>query len=384
MKNALISGILGLLFMAGGFAVGFKMMPKPKPVVVAAPAPTTVTPPGAAVPMPTPDAISMDTLKKTSESMMALNLALSEREKRVNEREAKLQQEEDQIAAERNALDDSHAKFKAMFNDFQNRLQVVEANQQEQLQKQAELYYAMGPDAAIELIRATDDNTLTKLFAVMDTKPLAKLVDAWKTKYPDDSARLLRTLNNTGSVIDKSKIAINDSISNDATAPASAPTPTPDTAPAAAPDATAPAPTPAPDASTPAPAPAPADSNAPATDSSTPSNTPAPASDSTTPAPAPAPEATPDTTAPATPAPLAPPPEPAPKAPAQTSNPRTTDATEPDTNTPGATAAALNQPVDPTNIPVAQPATASDLSVDADLQLPRAKPVNVITATTSN
>ncbi len=376
MKNALISGILGLLFMGGGFAVGFKMMPKPKPVVVAAPAPTTVTPPGAAVPMPTPDAISMDTLRKTSESMMALNLALSEREKRVIEREAKLQQEEDQIAAERNALDATHVKFKAMFNDFQGRLQVVEANQQEQLQRQAELYYAMGPDQAIELIRATDDNTLTKLFAVMDTKPLAKLVGAWKTKYPDDSARLLRTLGNTGSVIDKSKIAINDSISNDATAPVPSTAPTPDAAPAAAPDATTPAPAPAPDASTPAPVPAPTDSSAPATDSSTP----APATGTTTPAPAPAP----DTTAPATPVPLAPPPEPAPKAPAQTSNPRTTDVTEPDTNTPGATAAALNQPVDPATIPVAQPASPSDLSVDADLQLPRAKPVNVITATTSN
>ena len=82
MKNALISGILGLLFMVGGFYAGFQMMPKPKPVVVTAPSPTEVKPAGAAVPMPVADAISMDTLKKTSQSMMDLNLALADREKR--------------------------------------------------------------------------------------------------------------------------------------------------------------------------------------------------------------------------------------------------------------------------------------------------------------
>ena len=189
MKNALITGILGLIFMAGGFAVGFKMMPVPKPIVVAPPPPTEVTPAGAAVPVPAPDAISMDTLKKTSQSMMDLNLALADREKRVTEREAKLQQEESEMAAERVAMDSSHEKFKAMFNDFQSRLELVEANQQEQLQKQAELYYAMGPDQAIEMIRAMDDSMVTRLFSVMDTKPLAKLVTAWKTKYPDEIGR---------------------------------------------------------------------------------------------------------------------------------------------------------------------------------------------------
>src|ERR1700679_897407 len=141
MKNALIAGIIGLLFMAGGFAAGFKMMPKTKPAPVAAAVPpATVTPPGAAVPMPTPEAISMDTLTKTSQSMMALNLALSDREKRVQEREDRVKQEEDEITAERQALDASHEKFKALFNDFQSRLQLVEANQLEQLQKQAEFY----------------------------------------------------------------------------------------------------------------------------------------------------------------------------------------------------------------------------------------------------
>ncbi len=139
----------------------------------------------------------METLKKTSESMMALNLALADREKRVAAREAKLQEEEEELADERATLDASHEKFKALFNDFQNRLELVEANQQEQLQKQVDLYNAMGPDQAIEMIRAMDDATVTRLFSVMDTKPLAKLMTAWKTKYPDDAARLLRTLANT-------------------------------------------------------------------------------------------------------------------------------------------------------------------------------------------
>ena len=92
MKNALITAVVGLLFMSAGFAVGFHLMPKPKPVPApVAAAPTMVTPPGAAVPVPVADAITLDTLKKTSESMMSLNVALAEREKRVAEREAKRQ-----------------------------------------------------------------------------------------------------------------------------------------------------------------------------------------------------------------------------------------------------------------------------------------------------
>ena len=367
MKNALISGIIGLLFMAGGFAVGFKMMPKPKAAPVVAAPPASVTPPGAAVPVPTPNAISMDTLKKTSESMMALNLALSDREKRVAAREAAVKEKEDELTAERAALDASHEKFKALFNDFQSRLQLVEANQMEQLQKQADLYNAMGPDQSIELIRTMDDDAMTRLFSVMDTKPLAKLVSAWKTKYPEDSQRLLRTLTNTAQVMDKDKMALNDPLSSN-------PLPPDTSAPASAPDAPAPSATPAPDATAPAPAP---DATAPAV---------APAPDSTTPSSAPAP--------------LAPPPDvPTPATPAPPSRPATTDGTTPSTDPaspalppdmtiPGATAEALaprpsTAAIDPATVPVAQPAAPSDLGVDAtDLQPRRAKPVNITTATT--
>jgi hypothetical protein len=353
--------------MAGGFAAGFKMMPKPKaaPVVVAQP--TSVTPPGAAVPVPTPNAISLDTLKKTSESMMSLNLALEDREKRVTERETAVKEKEDELVAERSALDASHEKFKALFNDFQSRLQLVEASQLAQLQKQADLYNAMGPDQSIELIRTMDDNAMTRLFSVMDTKPLAKLVSAWKTKYPEDSQRLLRTLTNTAHVMDKDKMALNDPLSAnsgpadtsapDATTPAPTPAPVPDaTAPAAAPDSAAPAPVPAPDSTTPDSAPAPL---APPPDVPTPS----------TPAPSSRPATTDDTT-PAT--------DPAAPAPAL----------QPDVTTPGATAEALaprpvTAAIDPASVPVAQPASPSDLGVDAtDLQPRRAKPVNITTATT--
>jgi hypothetical protein len=366
MKNALIAGVIGLLFMAGGFAVGLKMMPKPKaPPAPPAPVATTMTPPGAAVPVPTPDAISMDTLKKTSESMMALNLALAEREKHVAEREAKAQQREDELDAERAALDSSHEKFKALFQDFQARLQLVEANQLQQLQKQAEFYNDLGPEQSIELIRTMDDNTMTRLFSVMETKSLAKLVTIWRAKYPDESDRLVRALNNTAQVIDKDKMVLNDPLT---------------TAPAA----------PAQETSAPAPA---ADSSAPA-----------PAAPAPSPAPAPAPDANaPDNAAPAVP-PLAPPPEP--KSPA---NPRpvTADAatsaddqaapvaseeapplvaTLPSLSNPGETAASAQADapapvIDPNTIPVAPPASPADLdSVARHPAAHRAQPLNVQTA----
>jgi hypothetical protein len=367
MKNALISGIVGLLFMAGGFTIGIQLMPRPKPAPVVIAPPATMTPPGAAVPVPTPNAISLETLKKTSESMMALNLALSDREKRVAEREAAAQAKEDEMAAERAALDASHEKFKALFNDFQSRLQLVEANQMQELQKQAELFGAMGPEQSVEMIRTMDDSTVTRLFSVMDTKPLAKLVSAWKTKYPDDAARLLRALNNTAQVMDKDKIALNDPLNGNAGGQGlSAPTP------AAAPDA----PPPAPDA--PPPAPEPAAPGTPAPDAATPATAP----DAT---PANSNSAPPDSGAPGSaPAPLAPPADPtAPASPAPIATPAATDAatpTEPDVTTPGATAEALG-PSTAATIPVAQPASPSDLGVDAtDLQPRRAKPVNITRA----
>jgi hypothetical protein len=352
MKNALISGIVGLLFMAGGFYAGFQLMPRPKPVPVVVAPPTTMKPPGAAVAMPTAAAISMDTLTRTSQSMMDLNLALADREKRVTEREAKVEQQEEEMAAERAALDSSHEKFKAMFNDFQSRLQLVEASQQEALQKQAEVFDAMGPDQSIELIRTMDDDTVTRLFTVMDTKPLAKLIGAWKTKYPDDAARLLRMLTNTGLVIDKSKIALDDPLQGNsggnAPAPSPAPAPADDT-----PNPPAPEEAPAPDAAPPAPAPDAAPTAPTAPDATTPDST--------------------------APPPLAPPPDaPAPSGPGRTNQPATTDAA-PDATTPGA----ISEALDPAKVPVARPASPSDLGVAAtDLQPPRAKPVNLIT--TSN
>jgi hypothetical protein len=370
MKNALIAGVVGLLFMAGGFAVGFKMMPKPKtppaPPVVAA---TTMTPPGAAVPMPTPDAISMDTLKKSSESMLSLNLALAQREKQVAAREAKVKEREDELTAERAALDSSHEKFKTLFNDFQGRLQLVEANQLQQLQKQAEFYDAMGPDQSIELIRTMDDNAITRLFSVMDTKPLAKLVSAWKTKYPDDANRLLRALNNTAQVMDKDKMALNDPLN---TAPAATDSPAPVPAPTSQPDSSAPAP----------------DSSGPAPDSAAPAD-PAPTNPAPTPPPDPGAPANPASSTTSTDAAPA---QPAPGADSTTSAPAPEVAVQPDPTVPGATAAASaanastnSNAIDPATVPVAQPASPADLGPDdGELpQPPRAKPVNVTTATTN-
>jgi len=79
MKNAIIGGVVGLLFMCGGFFFGLKLKPLPvpkPPVVVAAPAPE----PKDKVVMPKPGSpITIDALRKTSESMMSLNEALQDR-----------------------------------------------------------------------------------------------------------------------------------------------------------------------------------------------------------------------------------------------------------------------------------------------------------------
>jgi hypothetical protein len=241
MKNALIAGVVGLLFMCGGFYAGLQVMPKMAPKVAATPPPTEVKLPGNAVPTPVPDAISLDTLKKTSESMMSLNQELAVREQRLNEREQKVRQHEDEIVAERTALDASHEKFKQLFAEFKNRLQLVEDSEREQLTKQSELYDAMGPDQSIELIRSMDDATVTRLFSVMDTKPLAKLIAQWKTKYPADGPRLLAALNATATVLPKEKIALSDP-SLDAAPPSAAPAPEAAPAPTAPSDSATPPP----------------------------------------------------------------------------------------------------------------------------------------------
>jgi hypothetical protein len=222
-----------------------------------------------------PDPLGIDVLKKTSETMMNLNQTLQDREHKVAAREQKAKERETELDAERAALDRSHEKFKVLFGEFQDRLQLVEASQLDQLQKQASLYAAMGTTQSIDLIRAMDDLSMSRLFSVMDVKPLGKLLAEWKTKYPDDAPRLLRALDGMAQVMPKEKIALafpaNDSHSSGSSASAGNQSPdasAPDStnAPAAAdPNATnaTPVSTPPPDssstpASTPSAAPPPA------------------------------------------------------------------------------------------------------------------------------
>jgi hypothetical protein len=257
MKNMIISGLIGTAFMAGGFWYGMRVAPVPpsKPKAVATQAQTPSTPAEAAA----ADMIGVEALKKTSEAMMTLNQALQAREKNVALREQKVREQEDELVAERSALDRTHEHFKSLFNEFQARLQLVEARQAEELQKQATLYTTMSIDQSIELIRAMDDPDMTRLFSVMDTKPLSKLIAAWKAKYPNDSQRILSVLDGMGRVLPKDQIAINEP---------------PTTANPASPDSPAPAPTATPDTSA-----APTDSNPPAT---TPGSTPSPSSEPAT------------------------------------------------------------------------------------------------------
>jgi len=264
MKNLAIAGVIGLAFMTGGFWFGMRLMPLPPSRAKEAP----VHAPSAQA--SAPDPISLEALKKTSQTMMSLNLALQAREQKVTAREQKAKEREDELDAERAALDRSHEKFKLLFGEFQQRLQLVEANQLDQLQKQAALYGAMGTTQSIELVRAMDDASMTRLFSVMDVKPLAKLVAEWKTKYPDDAPRLLRALDGMAQVMPKEKIALsNSTTASDSGSPGpSAPSAsqTPD---ASAPDSTATPPsnsaaTDAPPPSAPTPAPAPDPSSAPA------------------------------------------------------------------------------------------------------------------------
>ena len=277
MKNAIIGGVVGLLFMGGGFFFGLKLKPLPAPPapVVAAVAPVEDKKPRVILPKPG-SPLTVDVLRKTSESMMNLNDALQDREKAVALRELKVQQREDELAAERTALDRSHGKFKELYNEFQSRLNLVEANQVAQIQKQAELYDSMGTTQSIDLIRELDDSAMIRLFSVMDTKPLGKLIAEWKTKYPADVPRIMHNLDGMGQVMPKEKIALNTPV-NDVSAPAPA-TPAGSSPDAAAPDPNAPVPT----------APAPTDA-------------PAPGSDAT-----PAPTATPEPSAPADATPAAP------------------------------------------------------------------------------
>jgi flagellar motility protein MotE (MotC chaperone) len=252
IKNLAIGGVVGLIFMSGGFWFGLRLVHVPVPKK----APAVATAKGAATPAASRDAISIDALKKTSEGMMDVNQALQVREQAVVAREKKALQVEDELAAERAALDRSHEKFHALYGQFQQRLQLVSANEADQLQRQLDIYTTMDPAQTADLIRALDDGTIVRLFSIMETKSLAKLVAAWKTKYPADSTRLLTALTGMGRVMPQDKMALNDSA-----APAD-----PNGSPAAAPSADAAA-----DSGNSAANPAPADStnagSAPAADS---------------------------------------------------------------------------------------------------------------------
>ncbi len=124
MKNAIVGGIVGLLFMGGGFYLALKMKPLPEPPKPAAPVVAPVAVDKSKIYTPPPGSpITIDTLRKTSESMMSLNEALQDREKAVALREQNAQHREDELAAERAALDKSHPKFKELYNEFKSRLQ---------------------------------------------------------------------------------------------------------------------------------------------------------------------------------------------------------------------------------------------------------------------
>lgn len=276
----IISGFIGTAFMAGGFWYGMRVapVPTPKPKAVAtqtqtpgAPADTSATAEAAA-----PDTINIDSLKKASDSMMSLNQALQAREKNVALREQKAKEKEDELVAEREALNRSHEHFKTLFTEFQARLQLVEAKQMEELQKQSALYTTMSIEQSIDLMRAMDDSDMTRLFSVMDTKPLSKLVAAWKAKYPNDSQRILNVLDGMARVLPKDQIALNDPPSDsktgspDSQAPTPAPTATPAPESSATPSDATPTQAATPSLDPPADPPVPASSN-PAPASPTPS-----------------------------------------------------------------------------------------------------------------
>ena len=215
----------------------------------------------------------------------------------------------------------------------------------------------------------------------METKPLAKLVGAWRTKYPDDAPRLLRTLTNSAQVMPKDQDGderFADSGLAFPTAPAAPPAPTP----------------------------APSTEVAPGNSSAEPSTTPA-----TAPAVSPATPAPDLLRAPTLRPALAPnrnrtrhrrlrrwprrrirrrrsrrpirlPPRPTRTLPpvARLPWPRRPISpfpVRPPRNADASAASSASPEIDPNTVPVAQPAPAADLGhVEAPRQAPRAKPVN--------
>jgi Skp family chaperone for outer membrane proteins len=253
MKNIIIVVLVGLSFLTSGFWIGLRLAPMPKkpaPVAVAHAAPKPVDPKVA---------FSVDSLKRASENMQSINDALQAREQAVAAREKAAAQKEDELAAERAALDRLHAQFKKLYGEFQQRLQLVTDTETGALERQVTVFNAMDPAQAIDLVRSLDDPTVTRLFALMEDKPLAKIISAWKQKYPADTARLLGDLNGIGRVVAKDKIDLPDMApAADTSTPAAPPTSTDISTPPSAPaDTTTDNATP-PAASTDAAAPAPA------------------------------------------------------------------------------------------------------------------------------
>ena len=194
MKNALISGAVGLIFMTGGFFLGMRLAHLP-PAAKAG----TVAPVAAIAAAPKP-AFSIETLRKTTQSLLEINQALQAREAAVAAREKRAAEQEQELAAERAALDQSHESFQVLYQEFLKRLQLVKGSEAGQWQRQIEIYGSMDSAQVVDLLRVQDDGTVTKLFSLMDPKPLAKLLSGWKARYPADSPRLLAALNGMGRV----------------------------------------------------------------------------------------------------------------------------------------------------------------------------------------
>lgn len=218
MKSVLIAGLVGMIFLAGGFFLGLRLahLPSvPKKPVMAAP----VAVDSAAPPNP----ITPESLQKASEGMMDLNKTLQARERDLATREQHVKQREDELDAERQALNRSHEKFNRLYGEFQDRLQLVEDNELAQLRRQVDLYSAMDIAQAVDLIHAQDDNSVIRLFSMTDLKVLSRMITQWKVKYPDEAPRLLRILNGMGRVLPKDKMTIADAAASTDSAASSSP-----------------------------------------------------------------------------------------------------------------------------------------------------------------
>jgi hypothetical protein len=158
----------------------------------------------------------------------------------------------------------------------------------------------MEPASSVDFIRAMDDGSVLRLFAVFEEKDLSKIVAAWKEKYPADTQRVLFMLSRMGQVVPADQVALPQLPAVPATATTSG------TPADAAPSDSGPAPAAAPTDSTSAinASPAPGATSDPAPTSG---SAPASSTDSSTPA-APASAASPETTPPPSDPGSAPPP----------------------------------------------------------------------------